>query len=80
MQRWEYLAILVSGETWATGEGVGGKLEWVEYPGLPRNELVRTPEVLLNAYGKDGWELVGVAGGEDVHSYRLFLKRLAGQS
>jgi len=60
--------------------GVGGNLVRVEDPGLPRNELVRTPEVLLNAYGEEGWELVGVASGEDVHSYRLFLKRLAGQA
>ncbi len=76
MQRWEYLEVQVFRENWVDSLGRRGE--------LPRESVIEggsgypslySSAALLNELGEQGWELAGVAGGADVDSHKLLLKR-----
>ena len=63
MQRWEHLSIGINEQSWWDSLGRKGKL-------ADR----ANPTAVLDALGDEGWELTGVAAGDQAR-YRLFLKR-----
>ena len=74
MQRWEYLTILVRGDTCFDGVGKTRSLRVLSVPDSPYDDH-GDPSELLQELGDLGWELAGVAGGSSPSFYRLFLKR-----
>ena len=77
MDRWDYLEVLVGDRAWVDSNGRWGELALLDV-GHGRWKSFEWESVaeLLNELGGDGWELAGVANGQNNH--RLFFKRPRG--
>jgi hypothetical protein len=71
MQRWEYLTIFIRDVRWSDSSGREGTL-----PGGGRlSGSSGHPTGLLNEFGEQGWELVGVVTQYGWSFYEMILKR-----
>jgi hypothetical protein len=67
--KWEYLTVLVERHHWYSSDGRNGTLE-----PLPEHQFRYNNQPILSKLGEDGWELAGVAGGDNLF-YQMFFKR-----